>query len=68
MTPSRPVRTEASAVAWAVDKVAGLGASQLVFAVEVRRGHFEVTQGHARIGMSEQFHEGRKAHTSLSEA
>ena len=34
------------------------------FAVEVRRGHFEVAQGHPRIGMAEQFHEGGKAHTS----
>ena len=42
--------------------MSGFGASQLVFALEVRRGHFEVTQGHARIGMAEQFHEGRKAH------
>ena len=34
----------------------------MVFALEVRRGHFEVTQGHARISMAEEFHEGRKAH------
>jgi len=46
------------------DKVSGFGASQLKFPLEVGRGHFEVTQGHSRVGMAEQFHEGRKAHTS----
>ena len=44
--------------------MSGLGASQLVFALEVGRGHFEVAQGHSWIGMAEQFHEGGKAHTS----
>ena len=42
--------------------MSGFGASQLVFALEIRRGHFEVTQRHAWIGMAEQFHEGRKAY------
>jgi len=46
------------------DKVSGLGASQLELPLEVGRGHFEITQGHSRVSMAEQFHEGRKADTS----
>ena len=46
MTPSRPVRMEASDSLGLRDKMSGFGASQLVFPLEVRRGHFEIAHRH----------------------